>query len=292
MENKQPPRIDVALLPQNAQHFSLESGLAIVIDTLRFTTSAITALANGASWVQTCTTVTEALELRTVDRALLLCGERGGTKIPDFDLGNSPREYRSQSIEGRCLLFSTTNGTLAVDVAHQAQAAQIVLGALVNRNAIAQHAVDFLTAGPYPVSADPNHTRAAVTLICAGTDGLVAGEDVLTAGAILDAIHDKWISTHGESANYIFSDSASIARSLWKSVISSTALGSTLSARVVAFFHQMRGGVKLVELGFAADLADAAAIDSLQSLPVCKPSSHAPPLLRFADLQRAHQALH
>lgn len=292
MENKQPLRIDVALLPQNAQHFSLESGLAVVIDTLRFTTSAITALANGAGWVQTCTTVTEALEQRGTDRALLLCGERGGTKIPDFDLGNSPREYRSAAIEGRCLLFSTTNGTLAVDVAHKSKVAQIVLGALVNRNAIAQHAVDFLSAIPCPVSADPHHTRAAVTFICAGTDGLVAGEDVLTAGAILDAIHDKWISTHGESASYIFSDSAAIARALWKSVISSTSLGSTLSDRIVAFFHQMRGGAKLVELGFAADLADAAAIDSLQSLPVCRPSHHTPTSLRFADSQRSHQAPH
>jgi len=292
MENKQPFRIDVALLPQNTQYFSLESGLAVVIDTLRFTTSAITALANGARSVQTCTTAAEAFERRAADRAVLLCGERGGTKIADFDLGNSPGEYRNAAIAGRCLLFSTTNGTLAVEVAHKAHVAQIVLGALVNRNAVAQHAVDFLSAISYPVPADPHHTRAAVTLICAGTDGLVAGEDVLTAGAILDAIHDRWISTHGEYADCIFSDSAAIARSLWKSVISSTALGSTLSDRVVAFFHQMRGGAKLVELGFAADLADAAAIDSLQSLPVCKPSDHSPMSLRFADSQRAHQAPH
>jgi 2-phosphosulfolactate phosphatase len=284
MDNKTPLRIDVALLPSNAQHFSLENGLAVVIDTLRFTTSAIAAIATGARWVQTCTTVAEAIAQRSHDSSLLLCGERGGTKIDGFDLGNSPREYQTTQLVDRCLLFSTTNGTIAVDVAQKAQVSQIALGALVNRTAIAQHAFEFLNTASFKTAPDqtaPDHqqTRAAVTFICAGTDGLVAGEDVLTAGAMLDALHDKLIATHEDGSSYIFSDSATIARTLWKSVISNTALGSSLTDRIVAFYHQVRGGAKLVELGFGPDLNAAAAVDSLQCVPRCHLTSE--PLLRF-----------
>jgi phosphosulfolactate phosphohydrolase-like enzyme len=107
----------------------------------------------------------------------------------------------------------------------------------------------------------------------------VAGEDVLTAGAMLDALHDKLIATHEDGSSYIFSDSATIARTLWKSVISNTALGSSLTDRIVAFYHQVRGGAKLVELGFGPDLDAAAAVDSLKCVPRCHLTSE--PLLRF-----------
>lgn len=267
MENKAPLRIDVALLPDNAQHFSLAGGLAIVIDTLRFTTSAITAIAAGARQVQTCTTVAEALEARNKDATVWLCGERGGTKIDGFDLGNSPLEYQGPQIAERCLLFSTTNGTVAVDVAHKAQSAEIILGALVNRSAVARHAVDFLEHLTHPVSTDPHHTQAALTFVCAGTDGLVAGEDVLTAGAMLDAIHDQLVAVQRDSSGLIFSDSALIARALWKSVSSNSALGNSLTERIVAFFHQVRGGAKLVELGFGPDLSAAASVDAFDAVP-------------------------
>lgn len=271
MENKAPLRIDVALLPANADHFSLESGLAVVIDTLRFTTSAITAIAAGAHSVQTCTTVNEALARKASESSLLLCGERGGTKIQGFDFGNSPSEYLRSTVSERCLLFSTTNGTVAVDVARGARVAEIALGALVNRNAIAQHAFEFLNRTSRVGVSDPHHTHAALTFVCAGTDGLVAGEDVLTAGAMLDALHDKLIASNESVSNYIFSDSAFIARSLWKSVLSNSTLGSSMTERIVSFFHQMRGGAKLVELGFGPDLNSAAMVDSLHTVPLCHP---------------------
>lgn len=281
MENESPLRIDVALLPANTQQFSLDSGFAVVIDTLRFTTSAITAIASGAQWVETCTTIDEALEQRQAQPELLLCGERGGTKISGFDLGNSPREYRNPNISARCLLFSTTNGTVAVEAARKAGVSQIALGGLINRNAIAQSALNFLNHAPRRTSPDPDHTHAAVTFICAGTDGLVAGEDVLTAGAMLDALHDKLMATHENLSNYIFSDSAWIARTLWKSVQSNTAFGPSLTERLVHFFRQVRGGIKLVELGFGPDLDDAAAVDSFQNVPLCHVPSEPLETLRF-----------
>ena len=34
--------------------------------------------------------------------------------IPGFDLGNSPREYTAETVEGKTVLLTTTNGTVAL----------------------------------------------------------------------------------------------------------------------------------------------------------------------------------
>ncbi len=39
-------------------------------------------------------------------------GNGGTCMIPGFDLGNSPREYTREAIEGKTILFTTTNGTV------------------------------------------------------------------------------------------------------------------------------------------------------------------------------------
>ena len=268
MENKTPLRIDVALLPTNAENFSSRDALAIVIDTLRFTTSAITAIEQGAGSVQTCTSVAAALAMRERDPSLLLCGERGGTRIDPFDLGNSPLEYTASRVDKRHLVFSTTNGTVAVEVARQTEVAEIVLGSLINRRAIAQHMFAFLDRFPTPAISDPHHTQAAVTFVCAGTDGLVAGEDVLSAGAMLDAFLEMLTGQGRDNKLYLFSDSAVIALTLWRHSVSDDKLGSNFEERIERFFQQVRGGAKLLELGFGADLKAASAIDSSQCVPI------------------------
>jgi 2-phosphosulfolactate phosphatase len=268
MENKTPLRIDVAILPTNAENFSSRDALAIVIDTLRFTTSAITAIEQGAGSVQTCTSVAAALAMRERDPSLLLCGERGGTRIDGFDLGNSPLEYTASRVAKRRLVFSTTNGTVAVEVARQAKVAEIVLGSLINRRAIAQHMFAFLDRFPMPAVSDPHHTQAAVTFVCAGTDGLVAGEDVLSAGGMLDAFLEILTAQGCDRERYLLSDSALIALTLWRHSVSDDHLGTNPEERVERFFQHVRGGAKLLELGFGADLKAASAIDSSHCVPI------------------------
>ena len=45
---------------------------------------------------------------------IVLGGERKGVRIEGFDLGNSPSSYAPETVRGKTLLFSTTNGTRAI----------------------------------------------------------------------------------------------------------------------------------------------------------------------------------
>jgi 2-phosphosulfolactate phosphatase len=146
---------------------------AVVIDTLRATSVIATALHAGAACVIPVAEVEEALKAyggMPVGTALL-CGERGGKPIPGFHFGNSPFEFTPETVRGRTLVMTTTNGTRAILAA--AGAARLALGAMLNASAVATQAVAL---------------GMDVTIICAGTNGLFSLEDTLTAGAIIDAM--------------------------------------------------------------------------------------------------------
>ncbi|MEY4565536.1 MAG: putative 2-phosphosulfolactate phosphatase [Planctomycetota bacterium] len=279
-----PIRIEVALLPILAQNFSLTGGIAVVIDTLRFTTSATQAIASGARYVRTCTTLEQAFQLQqNAPERLLLCGERGGIRIKGFDLGNSPFEYTAAEVANRGLVFSTTNGTLAVETAFQRGASEIILGAMTNRHLVASHLCSNLTSPRASFQAtlnsisavenDSDRTRAAITILCAGTDGLVAGEDVLTAGAILDELLQLYPSRPHSPRNLLLSDAAQLALGTWQQLKNSQTTQPNLFSLIRDFYRRCRGGAKLEELSFGDDLVAAAAVDQVQCLAACRISS-------------------
>ena len=65
---------------------------AIVIDLLRSGTSMTWALVNGANKVIPAADPGEAASIAGRMGGCILGGERGGLKLPGFDLGNSPLE--------------------------------------------------------------------------------------------------------------------------------------------------------------------------------------------------------
>lgn len=147
-----------------------------MIDVLRASTTIATALAAGAAGVVPVRDLVAARSLAArLGPDVLTGGERGGRRIDGFDLGNSPGEYTPDRVNGRTIVFTTTNGTAAVEAC--GSAAEILVGAIVNRAAVAV-ACQMLSR---------LHADAPVHLVCAGTDGMVTLEDILGAGAILDA---------------------------------------------------------------------------------------------------------
>ena len=84
----------------------LSATVCVVFDVLRATSSMVTALNNGAKAIIPVMGIPEALSFRSQHTGVFLAGEREGVRIPveltggiEFDLGNSPREFRN---EGRC----------------------------------------------------------------------------------------------------------------------------------------------------------------------------------------------
>lgn len=218
-------------------------GVAVVIDVLRASTTIVAALESGAVAVVPVADV-EAARRRAdaLGGAAIKGGERGGRPIAGFDLGNSPAEYVPARVAGRIVVITTTNGTAALDACRGAR--EVLVGAIVNRTAVAAAARRLASGG------------AAVHLVCAGTDGRVTEEDVLAAGAILDA---AGVEEAGDRL-----DAAAVAALVaWRALAARGALPEALGEA----FRSARGGANLVALGMESDLALAAAIDSLRVVP-------------------------
>lgn len=211
--------------------------IAVVIDVLRATTVATTAIGAGASAILTCADIDEAKRLAAEHSPALLCGERGCRPIAGFDLGNSPTEYGSSVVSGRTLVMTTTNGTRAV--AASASADGVLLGSFLNLSAIV----------------DAVSEAASVHLVCAGTDGHLTGEDVLLAGAIAESLMGRKRSARA-------CDATSIAIAWWRDRV-----GQNDAAKLTNALASTRGGRNLIAVGYGDDLARCAAIDSLSIVP-------------------------
>jgi len=208
---------------------------------LRASTTIVTALFHGALSVLPVLHVRDAKEA-AAHGGRLLGGERGGVRIEGFDLGNSPLEYTADRVRGRTVVITTTNGTAALHACRNAR--EILIGAIVNRTAVAD-AVRRLAR-------DGDH----VHLVCAGTDGAVSAEDVLAAGAILDA-------ASAAGPDDVLDPAALEARWFFRRV----ADRGDVPTALIAEFRQSPGGANLVALGMEADLPACVAIDSLPIVP-------------------------
>jgi 2-phosphosulfolactate phosphatase len=231
---------------------AVAGGIVVVIDVLRASTTIISALAHGAAGVRPVLTVEAARALAASggpDSTMLLGGERGGLRIDGFDLGNSPLEYVPARVAGRHIVITTTNGTAALDAC--GRAAEVLIGGIVNRTAVAARARSLAMV----------HGAPDIHLVCAGTDGQVTEEDVLAAGGILDAA-----SRQPGSDRDMLDASAMVAREAFRGVLA-TAADADATLAIAAAFAVSRGGRNLIELGMQADLPAAAAIDSLPVVP-------------------------
>lgn len=132
----------------------------MVIDVLRWTTTSIVALSNGASGIEAFERAEDARQ-RALAVGALAAGERNAHRIPGFDLGNSPLEFTRERVGGRVICATTTNGTKALVAARGAP--RVYLAAFVNLSVTAE-AIRTLA---------PSH----VDIVCAGSEGQPSPED-------------------------------------------------------------------------------------------------------------------
>lgn len=205
---------------------------AVVIDTLRATTSIAYAVAGGAK-VEPVRSLAEARRRRGANTFLV--GERGGKPVPGFDFGNSPVALRDSALRGKRLVLTTTNGTGAIARCEGAKA--IYAGALVNARAIAAS----IAKGSF----------TELFLVCAGRTTGIALEDLLGAGAILDALLGK------DADPLPLSDGARIALELFRRE----------RARLHRYIVACESGRNLTRLGSSDDVALCAQLDVLDVAP-------------------------
>ncbi len=208
----------------------------VVIDVLRASSTIVQAYENGVERIIPVDGVEEATRLLpTLDREkALLCGEQEGIKVDGFDLGNSPLEYVGTAVRGRTLVLSTTNGTTAMVKA--AASDEIVVGCFLNLKAVIAH---LISAGSERVS-----------ILCAGTNGLLSLEDFVCAGLMVDGLVE---ACHNELG---LNDAAVAARLLVASM--------TDIAQVVS---RSSHGQYLISLGFENDVEFCSRLDLYSSVP-------------------------
>lgn len=173
-------RVEVYASHSHLDEKYLRGKTVIIIDPLRSTSTIVTALANGCEQIIPVKDVEQAISLQETmkESEVVLGGERSDSKVPGFDLGNSPFEYSAQNVSGKTLIFTTTNGTTAIGKAKNASA--VYIGAMING----------LTAASALLRAESD-----TILLLAGKDGKFSLDDVLTAGYIIYCIGRFGIST-------------------------------------------------------------------------------------------------
>jgi 2-phosphosulfolactate phosphatase len=156
--------------------------------------------------------------------ARLLCGESKCLPPPGFDLGNSPGQFRP-SHRDATVFMCTSNGTRALLAARRASG--VYAGALVNASAVARRL---------------REDDRDVVQLCAGTNGEPAMEDVLGAGAVLDA-----------SGATPSNDVARMALTLFHAS----------RDRLVELLRDAEGGRNVLSAGLPQDIDFAARLDAL-----------------------------
>jgi len=190
--------------------------IVVVIDVLFATTTMVAALAHGA--LEVIPVLDEAAAraeaLRRGAGGCVLAGELYAQTLPGF-VHPAPLALVAHGVQGRTVIYSTTNGTVAMSLAAGAQ--RVYCGALLNARRLAEHIV-------------AAHARDTVLLVCSGSGANFNFEDFLGAGCYVE----RFAELLGPAAD--LSDAARAARTLFRhsplpQALLECRLGRMMSAR-------------------------------------------------------------
>lgn len=167
-------KLNVVFLPKDTTGMDLSNTVCIVLDIFRATSCIVTAMANGCNRIIPASAIEDAHVLSSQIGPALLAGERQSIKIKGCDLGNSPFEFCREKVQGKTIIMTTTNGTLAIKMTEEAYCT--LIGCFLNAKAVCQRAKE--------------HGKD-ILIVCAGTDGLFSLEDTLCAGLLVHLLKDE-----------------------------------------------------------------------------------------------------
>ncbi|HMP07169.1 MAG TPA: 2-phosphosulfolactate phosphatase, partial [Lacipirellulaceae bacterium] len=220
------PRLDLYPLAKDAPREALADATVIVVDMLRASTTIATALAAGAECVMPFAEIDETLAAaqRFGGDRVLRGGEGGGRLLPGFARDTSPAEYTPGRAADRRILFTTTNGARALQ--HVREARRVLVGAAINASAVAR-AVEL---------------DADVAVLGAGTDGVLAMEDLIAGGVIIDAMIRR-------SDGWSLNRSATAMLEHWQGLRDGVAAGASLIEVFAADIQSTDGARNLISIG-------------------------------------------
>jgi 2-phosphosulfolactate phosphatase len=182
-------KIDTCLSPALYEAELHEGSIVVVIDILRATSAICAAFENGAASIIPVASLDEARDYK--NRGYLVAAERDGYVLDFADFGNSPFNFTRDRVEGKTIVYSTTNGTGIIKMASSASA--VVIGSYLNISALSE----WIMA-----------QQRDVVLFCAGWKSRFNLEDTLFAGAIAERLMNSGFYS-------VVCDSTHAALDLW-----------------------------------------------------------------------------
>ena len=184
IQNPDPDRcnIEVCFTPALYDNFHRSEAIVVVSDILRATSAIVTAFMNGVSKIIPVGSLEEAREYKKM--GFTVAAERDGL-VRDFaDFGNSPFNFTPDVVHGQTIVYSTTNGTQAIQVASNSH--RVIIGSFLNLTATCNWL---------------KKQKRDVVILCAGWKNKFNLEDSVHAGAMVELLlQDPVFSTICDSS--------------------------------------------------------------------------------------------
>jgi len=185
-------RLEVCFTPGLYQHRDIQNNfIVVVVDILRAGTSMCSAFANGVKKIIPVDDLEKAQKFKSL--GYLVAGERDGLKLDFADFGNSPYEFKRETIDGETLVYTTTNGTRSIDMAKSTDS--LVIGSFTNIRYVSNWLIS---------------QKKSVVILCSGWKNTFSLEDAVYSGALVEKLTND--SNYGITGDSVFA-----ALNLWKS---------------------------------------------------------------------------
>lgn len=204
--------------------------IAVVLDIVFATSTIVTALQEGARAVLPAGDETQARQLAaaSLDGCHVLAGEYHADTLAGFQPYN-PLAMRGLGLPGKDLIYSTTNGTVALRAAQACR--RVYAGALLNASAVVQHLLQ-------------RFHEETILLVCAGSRGTFSLEDFFGAGCFVRLLREH------AGPHVALSDSAIAALRLFE------------QNDAVEILSSSRIGRRMIGRGMLADIRHSASQDN------------------------------
>lgn len=160
-------KLDLCPSPALYPYYKTDNDTVIVVDVFRASATMCTMINNGASAIIPVSNTEEAKDYKS--KGYLVGAERKTRKCDFADFGNSPFDYTPEKVQGREVVFTTTNGTMAIEAAKDCK--ELLIGTFINIDALVERCIK---------------TAERVVILCAGWNNRINIEDTLFGGAFAE----------------------------------------------------------------------------------------------------------
>ncbi|HBG56816.1 2-phosphosulfolactate phosphatase [Proteiniphilum sp. UBA1028] len=211
--------LDLCPSPALYPYYQKENDTVIVVDVFRASATICAMLHNGAAAVIPVPDIEQAKHYKAA--GFLVGAERKTRKCDFADFGNSPFDYKPEIVAGKEVVFTTTNGTMAIEMGQESK--HLFIGTFSNIDALADKCME---------------SSERIVVLCAGWNNRVNVEDTLFGGAFAERLSEKADITLG-------SDAVRIALTLWQQAKSDP----------LAYLRQSDHHQRLIDNGAEGDAA-------------------------------------